>query len=89
MLDSKRMPYSLDGHDYEVLWQDRRVSKDGFCHRLMVFQNDKLLGYKDLPFNVDKGEGTVKWAIRAVTNRKPIFAMALDKVFHSGTKLHN
>ena len=65
MLNPKAVPVQVDGKEYGTFWQDF-----GSFKRLTVYQNDKRIGWRNLPINVDLGIGTVQYVIRSFLTLK-------------------
>ena len=65
VIENPKMTYTdVDGIQYGLVWFDR-----GDHFHLKVFKDGRLLGFKNLKFGVDLGNGTVTWAVRSVLGR--------------------
>lgn len=59
MLNPQAIPFLVDGKEYGVVWQDFSTFR-----RMTVYRNDKRIGWRNLPIDVDKSDGTVQYLIR-------------------------
>ena len=68
LLNPKAQDVMVDGKEYAITWQDY-----GSFIRLNVFQDEKRIGFRDLPLLTDTNYRTVRYLIRRmVGNYGPV-----------------
>ena len=61
MLNPKAIPIVVEGKEWSYMWQDF-----GQFKRLNVYDNDKRIGWKDMPISVDEGDRAITYFIKSL-----------------------